>query len=406
MDTDAGIESTEFSDYVMDRMRQLEVKNDLLKQQYHKVETEKQDAEDQRLKYEREIRKLQSELNTLKATPQLIGTLVKVLEGGKSIVRSSTGPEFIVGTSQFMKDGDLVPGVQVALNKENLSIISIVPEASDPMVQAMEVIESPDVSYDRIGGLDKQIEALKGAAEFPLTKPEVFERIGVDPPRGVLLYGPPGTGKTLLAKAVAARTDATFIRVVGSEFAQKYVGEGARLVREVFKMARKKAPSILFIDEIDSIGAMRLDDASSGGREVQRTLTQLLTEMDGFDRRGEVCIIAATNRPDILDPALIRPGRFDRLIEIPMPNNEARVEILHIHTGGMRLADDVDLAHLAKLATDNANGAALRAIAMEAGMCAVREEQDAVYHKDFEDAIEHIMDPGGARNRRTESMFA
>jgi len=406
MDTDADIDSTEFSNYVLDRMRQLEVKNDLLTQQYYKVETEKQDAEDQRLKYEREIRKLQSELNTLKATPQLVGTLVKVLEGGKSIVRSSTGPEFIVGTSQFMKDSDLVPGVQVALNKENLSIISIVPAASDPMVQAMEVIESPDVSYDRIGGLDEQIEVLKGAAEFPLTKPEVFERIGIDPPRGVLLYGPPGTGKTLLAKAVAARTDATFIRVVGSEFAQKYVGEGARLVRDVFKMARKKSPSILFIDEIDSIGAMRLDDASSGGREVQRTLTQLLSEMDGFDRRGEVCIIAATNRPDMLDPALIRPGRFDRLIEIPMPNNEARVEILRIHTEGMRLADDVDLARLAKLATDNANGAALRAIAMEAGMCAVREEKDAAYHQDFEDAIKHIMDPGGARNRRTESMFA
>jgi len=406
MDTDADIDSTEFSNYVLDRMRQLEVKNDLLTQQYYKVETEKQDAEDQRLKYEREIRKLQSELNTLKATPQLVGTLVKVLEGGKSIVRSSTGPEFIVGTSQFMKDSDLVAGVQVALNKENLSIISIVPAASDQMVQAMEVIESPDVSYDRIGGLDEQIEVLKGAAEFPLTKPEVFERIGIDPPRGVLLYGPPGTGKTLLAKAVAARTDATFIRVVGSEFAQKYVGEGARLVRDVFKMARKKSPSILFIDEIDSIGAMRLDDASSGGREVQRTLTQLLSEMDGFDRRGEVCIIAATNRPDMLDPALIRPGRFDRLIEIPMPNNEARVEILRIHTEGMRLADDVDLARLAKLATDNANGAALRAIAMEAGMCAVREEKDAAYHQDFEDAIKHIMDPGGARNRRTESMFA
>ncbi|MCD6206462.1 MAG: proteasome-activating nucleotidase [Methanosarcinales archaeon] len=406
MDTDADIDSTEFSNYVLDRMRQLEVKNDLLTQQYHKVETEKQDAEDQRLKYEREIRKLQSELNTLKATPQLVGTLVKVLEGGKSIVRSSTGPEFIVGTSQFMKDSDLVPGVQVALNKENLSIISIVPAASDPMVQAMEVIESPDVSYDRIGGLDEQIEVLKGAAEFPLTKPEVFKRIGIDPPKGVLLYGPPGTGKTLLAKAVAARTDATFIRVVGSEFAQKYVGEGARLVRDVFKMARKKAPSILFIDEIDSIGAMRLDDASSGGREVQRTLTQLLSEMDGFDRRGKVCIIAATNRPDMLDPALIRPGRFDRLIEIPMPNNEARVEILRIHTEGMKLADDVDLARLAKLATDHANGAALRAIAMEAGMCAVREEKDAAYHKDFEDAIKHVMDPGGARNRRTESMFA
>jgi len=406
MDNKADSESTDFSKYVVDRMQQLEVKNDLLKKQYQKVEVEKQFAEDQRLKYEREVRKLRSELNRLKTTPQLLGTLVEVLGDGKSIVRASTGPEFIVGTSQFIKEDDLKPGAQVALNKEHLSIVSIIPMTSDPTVHGMEVIESPDVDYDQIGGLDVQIEAVKEAVELPLTKPEIFERIGIEPPKGVLLFGPPGTGKTLLAKAVAARTDATFIRVVGSEFAQKYVGEGARLVRDVFKMARKKAPSILFIDEIDSIGAMRLDDASSGGREVQRTLTQLLSEMDGFDRRGKVCIIAATNRPDMLDPALIRPGRFDRLIEIPMPNNEARVEILRIHTKGMRLADDVDLVRLAKLATDHANGAALRAIAMEAGMCAVREEKDAAYHKDFEDAIKHVMDPGGARNRRTESMFA
>ncbi|NOQ28864.1 MAG: proteasome-activating nucleotidase [Methanosarcinales archaeon] len=405
MDVDADMDSTEFSKYVADRMQQLELKNNLLEKQYQKVETEKQLAEDQRLKYERELRKLRSELDKLKTTPQLVGTLVNILEEGKSIVRSSTGPEFIVGSSQFIKDGDLKPGVQVALNKEHLSIVAVIPRLEDPLVQAMEVIESPDIDYDQIGGLDKQIEVLKGAVEFALTKPEIFERIGIDPPKGVLLFGPPGTGKTLLAKAVATRTEATFIRVVGSELVQKYIGEGARMVRDVFEMARKKAPAIIFIDELDSIGAVRLDDASSGGREVQRTLMQLLSEMDGFNSRGDVCILAATNRWDILDPALIRAGRFDRLVYVPIPDREARVKILLIHTEKMRLADDIDFDRIVAL-TEDANGATLRAIAMEAGMCAVREEADAVHQKDFEDAIKHIMNPEGMVDRYSEGMFA
>lgn len=405
MDTDVDAESTEFSKYVMDRLRQLEVKNDLLKKQHQKTEVEKQFAEDQRLKHERELRKLRSELDKLKTTPQLLGTLIEVLEDGKSIVRSSTGPEFIVGTSQFIKEEDLKPGVQVALNKEHLSIVSIVPMTNDPMVHGMEIIESPDADYDQIGGLDTQIEALREAVELPLTKPEIFERIGIEPPKGVLLYGPPGTGKTLLAKAVANQTDATFIRVVGSEFVQKYIGEGARLVRDVFEMARKKSPSIIFIDELDSIGARRLKDAGSGDREVQRTLVQLLSEMDGFDPRGEVRILGATNRPDILDPALLRPGRFDRLVYVPMPSRKARVEILRIHTASMRLADDVDFDHLAAL-TDDANGADLKAIVMEAGMSAVREEKDAIYLKDFENAIKGILIPVSKPDQYSEGMFA
>ncbi len=405
MDNKADTESTDFSKYVVDRMQQLEVKNDLLKKQYQKVEVEKQFAEDQRLKYEREVRKLRSELNRLKTTPQLLGTLVEVLGDGKSIVRASTGPEFIVGTSQFIKEDDLKPGAQVALNKEHLSIVSIIPMTSDPTVHGMEVIESPDVDYDQIGGLDVQIEAVKEAVELPLTKPEIFERIGIEPPKGVLLFGPPGTGKTLLAKAVARRTDATFIQVVGSEFVQKYIGEGARLVRDVFEMARKKSPSIIFIDELDSIGARRINDAGSGDREVQRTLVQLLAEMDGFDSRGEVRILAATNRPDILDPALLRPGRFDRLVYVPMPNREARAEILRIHTADMTLADDVDFDHLAAL-TDDANGADLKAIAMEAGMSAVREEKDAIYLCDFEDAIKSILIPVSKPDQYSAGMFA
>lgn len=405
MDVDADTDSTEFSRYVTDRMRQLEVKNDLLKKQYQKVETEKQFAEDQRLKHAREVRKLRSELNKLQAVPQLIGTLVEVLEEGKSIVRSSTGPEFIVGTSQFLNDNDLKPGVQVALNKEHLSIVAIVPTSRDPVVSGMEVIETPDVSYNRIGGLDEQIEALREAVELPLTKPESFERIGIEPPKGVLLFGPPGTGKTLLAKAVANHTEATFIHVVGSELVQKYIGEGARLVRDVFEMARKKAPSIIFIDELDAVGAKRLNDAGSGDREVQRTLVQLLAEMDGFDSRGEVRILGATNRPDILDPALLRPGRFDRLVYVSMPTREARNEILRIHAAGMSVADDVDFEHLAAL-TEDANGADLKAIVMEAGMSAVREERDAVHLKDFEDAIKDILIPVSKPDQYSAGMFA
>ncbi len=405
MDSDTGMDSTEFSKYVMDRMQQLEVKNDLLRTRYQRIEGEKQQAEDQRIRYEREVRKLKSELDKLKTMPQLLGTLVEILDGGRSIVRSSTGPEFIVGTSQFINEDDLKPGVQVALNKEHLSIISVVPMTRDPAVRGMEVIESPDIGYDQIGGLDKQIESLREAVEFPLTKPEIFERIGIEPPKGVMLFGSPGTGKTLLAKAVAAQTDAAFIRVVGSEFVQKYIGEGARVVRDVFEMARKKSPSIIFIDELDAIGAKRFTDAGSGDREVQRTLMQLLAEMDGFDPRGEVRLLAATNRPDILDPALLRPGRFDRLIYVPMPNREARTQILHIHTAKMKLADDVDFDHLASL-TDGANGADLKAIAMEAGMYAVRGEKDAVYLNDFENAIKDTLVPVSKPGMYSEGMFA
>ncbi len=405
IDVDADRDSTEFSKYVKDRMQKLEVKNDLLRTQYQRIEGEKQQADDQRIKYEREVRKLESEVATLKTTPQLVGTLVEILEDGRSIVRSSTGPEFIVGISHFINEGELKPGVQVALNKEHLSIVSVIPMVRDPAVRGMGVIESPDIGYDWIGGLHTQIESLKEAVELPLTKPEIFERIGIEPPKGVLLFGPPGTGKTLLAKAVATQTDATFIRVVGSEFVQKYIGEGARIVRDVFEMARKKSPSIIFIDELDAIGARRFTDAGSGDREVQRTLMQLLAEMDGFDPRGGVRLLAATNRPDILDPALLRPGRFDRLIHVSMPNLEARTQILRIHTANMNLADDVDLDHLASL-TNDANGADLKAIVMEAGMHAVRGEKDAVHRTDFEAAIKDTLIPVSKPKMYSEGMFA
>jgi Proteasome-activating nucleotidase len=229
---------------------------------------------------------------------------------------------------------------------------------------------------------------VREAVEYPLTKPEIFERVGVEPPKGILLYGPPGTGKTLIAKAVAHEARATFIRMSGSELVHKYIGEGAQLVRELFSLARERSPSIVFIDEIDAVGSTRTNDGTSGSAEVQRTLMQLLAEMDGFDNRGDVRIMAATNRVDMLDPALLRPGRFDRTISIPLPDSAARLEILKIHSRRMVL-EDVDLERIVEM-TENTTGAELQAVCREAGMTAVRREATGVSHQDFIDAVRKV----------------
>ncbi len=382
----------------------LEEKNNLLKEQANKAEMEKRFAESQILTYEREMRQIRSELERIKAPPLVVGTVVDVLENGKVIIRSSTGPQFVVGSTQFINNSELVPGASVSLNYQSLAVVGLLPASRDPFIHGMEVIDSPNVSYSDIGGLDEQICELRETVELPLTKPEIFERIGIEPPKGILLYGAPGTGKSLLAKAVASQTKATFIRIVGSELVQKYIGEGARLVRDLFKMANEKSPSIIFIDELDSIGAKRFDSATSGDREVQRTLMQLLSEMDGFNPRGNVRIIGATNRPDILDMALLRPGRFDRFISIPMPNKEARKMILAIHSRKMKLSNDVNMDELASL-TENANGSDLKAIAMEAGMFAVREERHKVGMQDFRNAIRKLLIVPSKTNFHSESMF-
>ncbi len=398
-----SIANDDFSRYLMDRIKMLEERNNLLKEQANKIELEKRFTENQKLKYERELRQLKSELERLKAPPMVVGNVMDVLENGKVIIRSSTGPQFVVGSSQFINNTELVSGARVSLNYQTLAVIGILPSSRDPFVNGMEVIDAPDVSYTEIGGLEEQIREVRETVELPLTRPEVFERIGIEPPKGVLLYGAPGTGKTLLAKAVANQTKATFIRIVGSELVQKYIGEGARIVRDLFKMAKEKSPSILFIDELDSIGAKRLDTATSGDREVQRTLMQLLSEMDGFNARGNVRIIAATNRPDILDAALLRPGRFDRFIQIPMPNEKARAIILKIHSRKMKLSNDVHFDKLAEL-TEGANGSDLKAISMEAGMFAVREERSSIVLDDFLNAIKKLKISATKQNL-TEGMF-
>ncbi|MDO9518133.1 MAG: proteasome-activating nucleotidase [Methanosarcinaceae archaeon] len=380
----------EFSKYMLDRMKQLEARNNFLREQCDQIKSEKRFVENQKLKYEREIRKMQSEIDRLKTAPLIIGTILDVVDHDKVLIRSTTGPQFMVNVSQYIDDSALVVGAKVALNQHTLAVVEVIPPTEELMVSAMEIVESPEVDYDQIGGLDEQIQELVESVELPLTKPETFKRIGITPPKGILLHGPPGTGKTMLAKAVANRTDATFIRVVGSELVQKYIGDGAKLVRDIFEMARKKAPSIIFIDELDAIASIRLNESSGADREVQRTLMQLLAEMDGFDSRGDVRIIAATNRPDALDPAILRPGRFDRVVKVPMPNIEAREHIIKIHVKNMTISDDIDFRRLAKL-TEGSSGADLKAIATEAGMLAVRADKQSVEMNDFLDAVEKVL---------------
>ncbi len=388
----------EYSRFLQDKMRQLEEANILLRDRLEKIEQEGRYFQEMRIRYEREIKRLRSELEKLRTPPLLVGTVVSVIDDKWVVVRSTTGPQFVVTYTQYVKRDEVVPGAQVALNQQSLAVVSVLPSAKDPFIYSMEVIDTPDVDYSMIGGLDEQIEEIREVVELPLTAPERFERVGVEPPKGVLLIGLPGTGKTMLAKAVAKRTSATFIRVVGSELVQKYIGEGARMVRELFAMAKEKAPSILFIDEIDAIAARRVEDGSSGEREVQRTLMQLLAEIDGFDPRGNVRIIGATNRPDILDPALLRPGRFDRIIEIPMPDRGARKEIFRIHVSNLKLKRSVDLDKLAAL-TENATGAEIKAIVTEAGMLTVKKNKRAVGMEEFEEAIKKVM----ARQRQPRS---
>jgi len=336
------------------------------------------------------IKYYKSEIEKLLSPPLIEAVIVKVLENGKVVVKSSTGPNLVVEVLDTVPRDKLRPGQHVALNQRGSTIVSILPGYADPYVTSMEVIEKPDVTYNDIGGLKDQILELREVVELPLKNPKLFREIGIDPPKGVLLYGPPGCGKTLLAKAVAHEAGATFISIVGSELVQKFIGEGARIVREVFELARKKAPSIVFIDEIDAIAARRLDIGTSGEREVQRTLMQLLAELDGFKPLDRVKVIAATNRIDVLDPAILRPGRFDRLIEVPLPDFEGRLEILRIHTRKMRLSPDVELIELARM-TEGVTGAEIKAITTEAGYFAIRENRRTVTMNDFLKAVKKIM---------------
>ena len=332
--------------------------------------------------------RLDEEVRILKSPPLIVGHLQDILDDERAIVRSSNGTVFQVSINQRLDADKLRPGTRIALNQDTLSIIEILHDAWDPMVSGAEMMEKPNTSYESVGGLDEQILQVREAIELPLEKPELFRKVGIEPPKGILLVGPPGCGKTMLAKAVASHTNASFIRMVGSELAQKYIGEGGRMVRELFSLAKDKSPAIIFLDEIDAIGAKRLDSATSGDREVQRTLMQLLAELDGFDSLEDVKIIAATNRPDILDDALLRPGRFDRVIEIPLPDETGRKTILSIHFEKMSTSR-INVAKVVEL-TEGFSGAELKATTVESGMIAIRDNRSKVRQEDVLQAVDRI----------------
>ena len=366
-----------------------------LEEAYAKLRDDSQQLINERTTLEAEIRtlrkkveRLDENVNLLKMPPLIIGHLQDVLDHERAIVRSSNGAVFQVSLNQRLDPERLKPGTRVALNQDSLSVIEILHEAWDPMVSGAEMTDKPSISYEDVAGLDEQVESVREAIELPLLKPELFEKVGIVPPKGVLLVGPPGCGKTLLAKAVANHTDATFIRMVGSELAQKYIGEGGRMVRELFSLAKEKSPSVIFLDEIDAIGAKRLDGSTSGDREVQRTLMQLLAELDGFDALQDVKIIAATNRPDILDDALLRPGRFDRVIEIPIPDDDARKSILKVHLKSMN-TKKINIQRIVER-TKGYSGAELRATCVESGMIAIRDGRNTVTQTDVMDAVARL----------------
>ena len=290
----------------------------LLSEKAQQLLTDKIFLENECSRLKKRANRLEEELSNLHAPPFVVGHLQDIVNDN-AIVRSSNGTVFLVSINKHIEKSKLVPGARVALNQDNLSIIDVLNDAWDPLISSAEIIESPDISFNDIGGLNEQIKQIRQAIELPIENPAAFDKFGIESPKGILLAGPPGTGKTLLAKAVASSTNATFLGIVGSELAQKYIGEGGRMVRELFDLASQKAPSIIFIDEIDSIGSKRLDSTTSGDREVQRTLMQLLAEMDGFESVKNVKIIAATNRPELLDAALLRSGRFDRIVNLPLP---------------------------------------------------------------------------------------
>lgn len=331
-----------------------------------------------------------SKVDDLRGNPMAIGTLEEMIDDNHAIVSSSNGPEYYVSVLSFVNQDMLEPGSSVLLHNKVMSVVGILSDDTDPMVTVMKVDKAPLESYADIGGLDSQIQEIKEAVELPLTHPELYEDIGIKPPKGVILYGEPGTGKTLLAKAVANQTSATFLRVVGSELIQKYLGDGPKLVREMFRVADDHAPSIIFIDEIDAVGSKRYDSNSGGTKEIQRTMLELLNQLDGFDERGDVKVIMATNCIESLDPALIRPGRIDRKIEFPLPDAKTKRRIFGIHTGRMTLSEDVDLEEFI-MAKDDLSGADIKAVCTEAGLLALRERRMCVTQVDFQKAKERAL---------------
>jgi len=370
---------------------------------------QEREADLQRLKARRnelnaKVRMLREELHHLQEPGSYVGEVVKQMGSSKVLVKIHPEGKYVVDLDKDIDIQALKPNTRVALRNDSYTLHKILPTKVDPLVSLMKVEAVPDSTYDVIGGLEKQVMEIKEVIELPIKHPELFESLGVAQPKGVLLYGPPGTGKTLLARAVAHHTDCTFIRVSGAELVQKYIGEGSRMVRELFVMAREASPSIIFMDEIDSIGSTRGDGGGGSDSEVQRTMLELLNQLDGFEPAQNIKVIMATNRIDILDPALLRPGRIDRKIEFPHPNTENRVSILKIHSRKMNLLRNLDLKSIAEK-MPNASGADCKAVCTEAGMFALRERRVHVTQEDFEMAVSKVMKKDGESNVSLQRLW-
>jgi proteasome regulatory subunit len=371
-----------------EKISALQERLEVLEAQNEEMRDKLLDANAENNKYQQKLERLTHENKKLKQSPLFVATVQEVNDEGVIIKQHGNNQEALTEVTDEMKDG-LEPDDRVAVNN-SLSIVKELSSETDVRARVMEVTQSPEVAYEDIGGLEEQMQEVRETVEMPLEHPDMFVDVGIEPPSGVLLYGPPGTGKTMLAKAVANETDATFIKMAGSELVHKFIGEGAKLVRDLFEVAREHEPAVIFIDEIDAIAAKRTESKTSGDAEVQRTMMQLLSEMDGFEDRGEIRIIAATNRFDMLDRAILRPGRFDRLIEVPKPDADGRELIFQIHTRNMNVADDLDFSGLAE-DTENASGADIKAICTEAGMFAIRDDRTTVERADFEEAWAKIQ---------------
>ena len=376
-------------DYYLSKIKELEIKIKEKQLNFMRLQAQRNDLNDKVIKLKDEIRHLLKGANS-------VAEVIKVLSKETVLVKTSSDGKYIVRLDKNIKIEDLRANIRVTLG-DKMKINRILPSRVDPLVSLMRVEKVPDSTYDSVGGLDEQIKEIREVIELPIKHPEVFEALGISQPKGVIMYGPPGTGKTLLARAVAHHTDCTFIRVSGNELVQKYIGEGARLVRELFVMARQHAPSIIFMDEIDSIGGNRIDDDTKGDSEVQRTMLELLNQLDGFEQSQSIKIIMATNRIDILDDALLRPGRIDRKIEFPNPNERARFDILKIHSRKMNLVRGIDLFKIATL-MNGASGAECKACCSEAGMFALRERRMHVTQEDFEMAVAKVMKKDDDKN--------
>ncbi|PSC75793.1 26S protease regulatory subunit 6B-like protein [Micractinium conductrix] len=365
------------------RLKQLQRQLEFLEIQEEYIKEEQKNLKNELLRAQEEVKRIQ-------AVPLVIGQFLEMVDNNTGIVGSTTGSNYHVRILSTLNRELLRPSASVALHRHSNALVDILPPEADSTISVMSQTERPDVTYQDIGGMDIQKQEIKEAVELPLVQGDLYEKIGIDPPRGVLLYGPPGTGKTMLAKAVAHHTTASFIRVVGSEFVQKYLGEGPRMVRDVFRLAKQNAPSIIFVDEVDAIATARFDAQTGADREVQRILMELLTQMDGFEQNTNVKVIMATNRADTLDPALLRPGRLDRKIEFPLPDRRQKRLVFQACTAAMNLSEEVDLEdYVAR--PDKINNAEIASICQEAGMLAVRKNRYVILPKDFEKAYKNVV---------------